>query len=419
MKLLWFSHFIPYPPKGGAAQRSFNLLRHASRTYEISLIAFNLHAHLRPSLDEWGRELEKYCANVEFWEMPIRWKSPGWWARAGISPLDETPYGCRSFWSPPLATKWKVTLQRHPGALVHFDSIDLALFAGAAAGLRKVLNHHNCESIMAKRRAAKQSNPLKSAYLRSQGHKLAQLESKWCPSFDVNIAVSQVDVRSLQSQSPAAHFHVVTNGTDTDYFRPVAMEEEVNSLIFAGSLRWYPNISALRYFVQHVWPLVKQRCPGVRFYVAGMKPSDSLVRWLECDPNIAVVPDPEDIRPWLARASVVVCPMIDGGGTRLKILDAMAMAKPVITTSVGCEGLRVKHGEDILVADAAEDFATMVSVALGSKALRQRVGIAGRALVEDGYSWRSIGTHLEEAYRCALSPQACVLAPQDLRPARN
>src|SRR5207248_5227019 len=126
MKLLWFSHFIPYPPKGGSYQRSFNLLCHASRSCEISLVAFNLLGHPSSCLDEWRNELKKHCASVEFWEMPIRWKSLRWWAKAGASVLHRVPYGCRSFWSPELESRWNAILKHNPGALIHFDSIDLA-----------------------------------------------------------------------------------------------------------------------------------------------------------------------------------------------------------------------------------------------------------------------------------------------------
>ncbi len=407
MKLLWFSHFIPYPPRGGGHQRSFNLLRHASRSYEISLIAFNLHGHSRRQLDEWRRELKKYCAEVEFWEMPIRWRSAAWWVRLGTSAFDRVPYGCRSFWSRDLEAQWRAALRRHQGALIHFDSIDLALFVDAAAGFRKVLNHHNCESAMSQRRAQNERNPVGKIYLRSQSHKLARIERAVCQLFDVNTAVSRVDMHLLQEKTPRAHFHVVANGTDASYFKPTSAQEEANTLIFAGSLNRYANISALRFFVGRVWPLVKQQFPSLRFYVAGKRPSNSLVRWLKRDSNVVVVADPEDIRPWIARAAVFVCPILDGGGTKLKILDAVAMGKAVVTTSIGCEGLDLKHGEHVLISDSPHDFARMIFLALRNGARRKQLGECGRAFVERYHSWAIIGEHLADAYRCAVSSGAC------------
>jgi glycosyltransferase involved in cell wall biosynthesis len=200
---------------------------------------------------------------------------------------------------------------------------------------------------------------------------------------------------------------LVENGTDTGYYVPAQGPEKPNSLIFAASLSWYPNISALQFFVREIWPSIKQQCPGAHFCVAGQRPSESLRQWLMEDPDIVVVPSPEDIRPWIARAAVFVCPMLDGGGTKLKILDAMAMGKPVVSTSIGCEGLAVSPGKNIQVADTPEDFANSVQNLLEDLPMRQRLAAAGRKLVEDQYSWDVIGSHLEQAYRCVQNRNAC------------
>jgi glycosyltransferase involved in cell wall biosynthesis len=414
MRLLWFSHFIPYPPRGGAYQRSFNLLRSASRSYEVCLVAFNRHGHSSSYLSECCAELSKYCATVTFWEMPARWKSARWWAKLALSAAEGLPYSSSCFWSPEREAEWKIILQQHQGALVHFDSIDLGLFTGAAAGFRKVLNHHNCESAMVERRAERERNPLKKVYLRSQAGKLTRLERATCPLFDVNVVVSELDAQLLNRNCPGAHFHVVENGTDIQYFAPRAGSEERNSLIFTGSLDWYPNIAAIRLFVEKVWPSVKLENPGVRFYVAGRNATVSLLRWLKQDSAITVAANPEDIRPWIARAAVFVCPILDGGGTRLKILDAMAMGKAVVSTSIGCEGLAVKDGENILIADTPEALANVVSEALKNEALRRRLGASGRALAERKYSWGVVGGHLQEAYMCALGFVNCAPAARTI-----
>jgi len=153
--------------------------------------------------------------------------------------------------------------------------------------------------------------------------------------------------------------------------------------------------------------LLKSQCPGVRFYVAGQRPADSLLKALNRDPNIIVVPSPDDIWPWVARAAVFVRPIVDGGGTKLKILDAMAMGKAVVSTAIGREGLQVTHGENILVADAPGKFAHEVLRVLENETLRQQLGAAGRTLVEKEYSWDVIGEHLEQAYRCAMDWGSC------------
>jgi polysaccharide biosynthesis protein PslH len=415
MRLLWFSHFIPYPPRGGAHQRSYNLLRHVSRRYETTLVAFNLQGNSPGELSAWQAELAQHCARVVFWEMPVKWKSAWWAAKLILSPLEPEPYSCRCFWSPEIEAKWQAMLREHQDAMVHFDSIDLALFAPAAAAYHKVLNHHNCESAMAGRRAELEANPLKKLYLLSQAGKLARLEKETCPLFDVNLAVSEADVDLLSKRSPGARYHVVENSTDTDYFSPSSIPADPDGLAFVSSLNWYPNISAIQYFVREIWPIVKSRRPAARLYVVGMKPSRALAEWLRQDAQIILVDSPPDVRPWMAKAAIVICPMKDGGGTKVKILDAMAMGKAVVSTSLGCEGLEVRHGENILIADTAENFAAQTLEALQDQELRDRLGAGARSLVERKYNWSVVGAHLEEAYHEATgySPQVTETVASD------
>jgi len=407
MNLLWFSHFVPFPPRGGGSQRSYHLLRQAAKSHQVHLVAFNLRNYSPGDLAECASEFSKLGASVEFWQLPLRWKSPLWWFRLLASPLSFNPYNCSSFWSRELAKRWFQTIRRFRPDLIHFDSIDLALFEPVTCGLRKVLNHHNCESAMTDRRAENEPNRIKKLYLRSQARKLHRMERILCPVFSVNLAVSEVDAAVLRSRAPRAHFHIVENGTDTAYFSPQNVREEPLSIIFAASMRFYPNASATRYLVSKIWPLIKSRRPSARLYLAGQGIPEWMRQLEKTDPNIQVVPSPEDMRPWVARASVFLCPMLDGGGTKLKILDAMAMGKPVVSTSIGCEGLEVSPGQDILVADSPEDFANSVQNLLEDLPMRQRLAVAGRKLVEEQYSWDVIGRHLTDAYNCALGSGKC------------
>ena len=407
MRLLWFSHFIPFPPRGGNLQRSFNLIRQMSKSYEICLVALNFLGETPQQLREYSNELRKYCESIEIWELPHPWKGMQWWAELLWSPLFQAPFSCRALFSRENLLRWKKTLGEHSGALVHLDSIDLALFAGAANGFRKVLNHHNCESAMAYRWAQRERNPFKKAYLRLQARKLENLERSICGNFDVNTVVSEQDLHLLRAKHPSAHIHIVENGVDTDYFMPASAKEEPHSLIFTGSLDWHPNLSAMQVLLHEIWPRIKAGFPDARLYLAGKNPPSFLRQRARDDPSIKVVPNPSDMRPLLERAAVYVCPILEAGGTRLKILDAMAMARPVISTTIGCEGLRVKQGENILIADAASDFADKVVQLIENKSLRNQLAQAGRALVKREYSWERIAHQLEQAYCCALQPESC------------
>lgn len=414
-KLIWFSHFIPFPPRGGAPQRSFNLLRNVAQDNEVTLVAFNMHAADPGQLEECRREFSRYCARVEFWEPPFRWRSTEWWWRLALSPALPAPYSCYSLWSLSHERRWQQLLQEVQPTLVHVDSIVLALYFSGPQSCPHVLTHHNCESAMMLRRAELHPNPLARLYLHNQARKFVRLEREMCHRFPVNVVVSEQDGQGLVSQDSRMHVHVVENGTDTEYLTPVSGQEEPDSLVFAGNLRWYPNVSGLEFFVDRVWPLLKPQRPGLRLTLAGREASDSFVRWASRDPAITVVPDPADIRPWVARGWVFICPILDGGGTRLKILDALAMGKAVVSTTIGCEGLRVDPGKNILVADSPSGFAAEVLRVLGSAELRQQLGAAGRALVEQQYDWRAVSHQLRRSYDCALAPQRCGGSPSAVK----
>jgi polysaccharide biosynthesis protein PslH len=402
MELIWLSHFVPFPPRGGNAQRSFNLIRQMSSSYEITLVAHNQFDEPPEKLLSYRKELERYCRNVEIWALPYRWRGGRWWTELLLSPLFSAPFSCRALSSQRNYRRWKEILRQHPEALFHFDSIDLALFATAMNGCRAVLNHHNCESAMVYRRARREPNRLKRAYLRVQADKLARLERSICGEFNVNLAVSAQDARLLRANAPTAHFHTVENGVDIRYFTPASLQEVPLSLIFTGSLDWYPNVSGIRFFVREVWPRIKSRFPNARLKIAGKNPVQEIMQWPKTDSGISVVVNPEDVRPLIAQSAVYICPILEGGGTRLKILDAMAMGKPVLSTTLGCEGLRVTPGENILVADNPSDFAHAVIQLYENDQLRKAVGHAGLALAKREYDWSRIAQQLHRSYCCAL-----------------
>jgi glycosyltransferase involved in cell wall biosynthesis len=407
MKVVWLSHFIPFPPRGGSRQRSFNLIRHLASRHEVRLVMLNLLNEGSRALAEYKAEFEKFCAEVEIWATPYRWKGVRWWAELALSPLAGQYHAARALWSGPLSSRWRQILAKDRDSILHCDSTDLVCYFPATAGFRRVLNHHNFESAMAARRAANESHPLKKAYLLNQAAKISHAEKEWCPRFDVNLAVSELDAAKLKEACPGAHIHVVENGTDTDYFMPSDAPEEPQTLIFAGGLSWYPNVSGIQFFAREIWPRVRHQNPGVKLLLAGRAPAHSLIQWAARQPDITLVPDPVDIRPLIARAAVYICPMLDGGGTRLKILDALAMGKSVVSTAVGCEGLDVRHEEHVLIADTPGAFADAIKRLLADQNLRRQLGVQGRALVERVYSWKVISHHLLDAYECAARAGLC------------
>ena len=184
---------------------------------------------------------------------------------------------------------------------------------------------------------------------------------------------------------------------DVDYFQPLPAEEISHSLVFTGSMDWLPNEDAIFYFADAILPLIQQQCPDVSLEVVGRSPSRKLQALAERERSIRLTGWVEDIRPFVARGSICIVPLRIGGGTRLKIFEAMAMGKAVVSTTVGAEGLPVRDGENIVLADTPGDFAASVISLLHDSNQRRRLGASARALVQEKYSWRKVTESFAQA----------------------
>jgi len=204
------------------------------------------------------------------------------------------------------------------------------------------------------------------------------------------LTVSEKDRDAFTAFLDVDQLTVINTGVDVDYFQPTSVKETPNSLVFTGSMDWLPNEDAIFYFVESVLPLIQKQVPEVTLEVVGRSPSRKLQAMAEAAPCIRLTGWVEDIRPFVARGSVCIVPLRIGGGTRLKIFEAMAMSKAVVSTTVGAEGLPVRSGDNILLADTPDDFARSVISLLRDPRRRQQLGTAARDLVQDNYSWPKV-----------------------------
>jgi glycosyltransferase involved in cell wall biosynthesis len=204
------------------------------------------------------------------------------------------------------------------------------------------------------------------------------------------LTVSEADRDSFSPFVEPGKLTVIPTGVDVDYFQPMLVEEAANSLVFIGSMDWLPNEDAILYFVDSILPLIKQQCPEVSLEVVGRNPSRKLQALVEREKSIRLTGRVEDVRPFVARGSICIVPLRIGGGTRLKIFEAMAMSKAVVSTSVGAEGLPVRTGKNILLADTSHDFACCVVSLLRDPNARKRLGESARLLLQEKYSWSRV-----------------------------
>lgn len=225
-----------------------------------------------------------------------------------------------------------------------------------------------------------------------------RIERRALPAFDIVTTVSTADAYASQSNAPSARVEVVENGVDHRYFAPLFREPDDGSIIFVGNLAYEPNARAVRWFVGDILPLVRHARPNVTFRVVGRQPGSDLAILLR-DAKVETAFDVPDVRPLLGRASVVVCPMTSGSGIKNKVLEAMAMARAVVATTMAVEALDATDGQELLIADDPASFAAAVVRLIGDVDERTRLGSAGRALIVRRYSWERAAGRYDEFYR--------------------
>jgi glycosyltransferase involved in cell wall biosynthesis len=257
-----------------------------------------------------------------------------------------------------------------------------------------VLFEHNVEYMIWKRLHEVEKRPWRRALLGLEWRKMRHYEAKACARAGLTVAVSEADRALLATNAPGADIRAIGTGVDTTYFHLNGAVEAPASLVFTGSMDWYPNEDAILYFIDAILPQLRREVPGLSLAVVGRDPTDRL-RAACAAAEVQVTGTVADVRPHVAEAAIYVVPLRIGGGTRLKIFEALAMGKAVVSTRVGAEGLPIVSGQHFLQADSPADFAQAVVALLKDPDRRHALGLAGRRLVEERYSWTQVTRQFE------------------------
>ena len=418
MNVLWLSHLIPYPPKGGVLQRAHYMVRELAKYHQVDLIAFNQEALLEPMFDdieegisEAQTELGKLCDRIEI--IPIE-STDGLFGRYGLalrSLFTRQTYTVNWLESRRYAETVVRFLESKKYDLVHFDTISLLPYKKLIGSIPTVLDHHNVESHMLLRRARNEKNPVRKFYFAQEGRRLEDEEKRHCPEFSMNITCSEVDKQRLARIAIGSSIEVIPNCVDTEYFQSEQTADlQKNSIIFVGTLDWYPNIEAVRYIAYEIWPKLKTDIPGIRADIIGANPPADIRAFADSDTQFFVHGFVNDIRKSIDEAGVYVCPIQDGGGTKLKILDALAMQKAIVAHPVACEGINVTDGKNVILAQAPEDYVSSIKQLLLNSEMRRELGLGARRLAVQEYGHETMGRSLSTLVDSVAESGKCKLA---------
>jgi len=383
--ILFICPYIPCAGVHAGAGRMYTMIKLLAQRHRVSVVTFID----KESEIQYVPELEKYCQ-----EAIVIHRKPPYRRR---SPLLLEPFVVSEFNSSRMEAEIHRLLSERDFDIVQAEYTQMAQYVPHTARSCTLLTEH--EVAFATHRRAFASLPFSWQKFKALMGWLMMIdyELKACRRFDKIVALTDADRRELLAFEPALDIEVVPMAIDCSRFVPQSVPEEPNSLVFIGYFRHSPNVHGITRFCREILPLIRQDIPETKLFIVGSSPPDEIVRLGKMD-NVIVTGWVEDIKPYIARSSVYVAPLWLGTGMRVKILEAWGMAKPVVTTSVGSQGIDCTPGEDVLIADDSRDFAAQTVRLLRDRALREELGQNGRKRVEAKYDWEIIIQQVERMY---------------------
>jgi polysaccharide biosynthesis protein PslH len=390
VRVLILDEEFPYPLNSGKRIRSYKLNSRLAREHTVRWLA-------------WGNPEDKACKHfAEVGIEPIAVprvapprSGPGFYLRLLWNLLQSDPYIVTSHYGTAMQEAFDRQLREFRPDVVLCEWTPYAAYLRGRAACPFVLIAHNIEARIWQRYREHETNAARRWYISRQAEKVERFEREVVGMVSGVTTVSEQEQTFYANLDHGLRTAVVDNGVDLNYFHPMDSAVEPLELVFSGSMDWRPNQDAARHFVRDIYPRILEKNPRVKVTFVGRNPPQDIVA-LSSVPGVTVTGTVRDVRPYLDRAAMVVVPLRIGGGTRLKILEAMAMNKAVVSTTIGAEGLHVTDGRDIVLADGPEPFAQAVMSLLEQPNRAQRIGLTGRTSVEARYGWDAIARTLSD-----------------------
>ena len=404
MRILWLNTPLLLPLDKGGKLRTWHLMRHLARRNHVTCISFADPTQLARHREG----MKEVCAElVAIDRRDATKEGVRFYASVARHILDPVPYAVGQYRSREYRRAVRDALNRHSFDRVVCDFLVPAVNLPDRLPCPSVLFTHNVEAEIWRRHADTESNPVRKRLYRTQWRRMLRFERHTVGRFDRVLAVSDVDRDTLQrlyGERLTAPVSVIPTGVDTSYFTVAPIDAAATKrLVFTGSMDWLPNVDAVQFFCREVLPIVRAAEPDVTFTIVGRSPTPA-VRRLSDDRAVEVTGRVEDVRPYFARSSVYVVPLRIGGGTRLKIFEAMSAGRAVVSTTIGAEGLPVEHGRHLLLADTPQEFAAAILTLLRDPARRDTLAHNARTLVTERFDWGAAALQLEASIAETQTP---------------
>jgi glycosyltransferase involved in cell wall biosynthesis len=394
MRILWINCELLFPLDKGGKIRTCEMLKHLKRNHDVTYLTFTDPTQT-PDAIELSSE---YCHRLIRTPRTVSRKfSLRFYFELLINLLSPLPFVLKRYRSKHMQEAIKSELSAGEYDVVVADFLVTSVNFKKRPDVTWILFQHNVETLIWQRHFEVEKNKLKKLYFYIQWKKMFAYERAACNKFDAVIAVSQLERDIMRDAFGSTRVYDVATGVNTNYFQPSGCETvQPRNLVFTGSMDYLPNDDGIHYFIEHILPAVKRALPDITLTVVGRNPHPGLVALSKSDPSITVTGRVDDVRPYIERASAYIVPLRIGGGTRLKIYEAMAMGQCIVSTTIGAEGLPVRHGKEILLADSPEDFADSIIKVLTDEQLALDLKMAAAALVRAHFGWDRIADYFAE-----------------------
>jgi glycosyltransferase involved in cell wall biosynthesis len=404
MKAVIVDGDVSYPATSGKRLRTLNLMLRLARRHHVTYLA---RGQGDPAEMRQAREyLGDHGIHPVIVDDPLPKKSgPAFYLRLAANLLSTLPYSVASHVRPRMRAAVAAHAAARPVDVWQFEFFPY-LRALPDPSARKVLVAHNVESLLWQRYHESESRPLHRWYIKGQWRKYERAERRGFAEATRVVAVSPEDAALVRERFGQPCVDVVDNGIDRAYFEAVRPDRDPNLILLLGALDWRPNLDALGVLLDRIYPEVRAQHPAARLWVVGRNPPAGLALRVAAVPGAELHADVADVRPYLARSGVMAVPLRIGGGSRLKILEALACALPVVSTRVGAEGLTLRPGKDLVVVDGVEGMAEALLRCLREPGPAQEMARVGREAVLERYDWDTLAQKLEEVWEKAIRQSA-------------